>query len=298
VFAGSTQLGRSLVREEALPEQPTVEVLDWERATHIVAEARSVAVSLCPCRTHVELTGQGCGKPTRTCLTFGGAADVLVRSGLAEPISNDEGLEILQLAKSAGLAQTADNVKHGITYMCNCCGCCCAMMQSIRRHGITGSIVSSNWVAHVDLDKCRGCKKCYHACPADAITMVNNQGKGLRVNWAIVDPLKCLGCGVCDERCNWGAHSMVPREARVFTPENTFDQMVTMAIERGKFADLLVDTLDGAGPHAVARALAILAESPPAAATRAVEPLRSVFLKGLLAAVHRMSRSGAPVTPV
>ena len=37
VFAGSTQLGRSLVREEALPEQPTVEVLDWERATHIVA---------------------------------------------------------------------------------------------------------------------------------------------------------------------------------------------------------------------------------------------------------------------
>ena len=125
VFAGSTQLGRSLVREEALPEQPTVEVLDWERATHIVASARSVAVSLCPCRTHVELIGQGCGKPTRTCLTFGGAADALVRSGLAEPISNEEGLEILQLAKSAGLAQTADNVKHGITYMCNCCGCCC-----------------------------------------------------------------------------------------------------------------------------------------------------------------------------
>jgi Fe-S-cluster-containing hydrogenase component 2 len=153
-------------------------------------------------------------------------------------------------------------------------------------------------VAHVDLDKCRGCKKCFHACPADAITMVDNQGKGLRVNWAIVAPLKCLGCGVCDERCNWGAHSMVPREARVFTRENTFDQMVTMAIERGKFADLLVDTLDGAGPHALARALAILAESPPAVATRAVEPLRSVFLKGMLAAVHRMSRSGAPVTPV
>ena len=298
VFAGSTQLGRSLVREEALPEQPTVEVLDWERATHIVASARSVAVSLCPCRTHTALIGEGCGKPTRTCLTFGGAADVLVRSGLAEPISNEEGLEILQLAKSAGLAQTADNVKHGITYMCNCCGCCCGMMQSIRRHGITGSIVSSNWVAHVDLDKCRGCKKCFHACPADAITMVDNQGKGLRKNWAIVDPLKCLGCGVCDERCNWGAHSMVPREARVFTPENTFDRMVTMAIERGKFADLLVDTLDGAGPHALARALAILAESPPAAATRAVEPLRSVFLKGMLAAVHRMSRSGAAVTPV
>ena len=172
------------------------------------------------------------------------------------------------------------------------------MMQSIRRHGITGSIVSSNWVAHVDLTKCRGCKKCFHACPADAITMVDNEGKGLRKNWAIVDPLKCLGCGVCDARCNWGAHSMVPREARVFTPENTFDRMVTMAIERGTLGELLVDTLDGAGPHAVARALAILKASRPGMAAAAVEPLRSVFLRGLLAAVHAGSRAAAPVTPV
>jgi NAD-dependent dihydropyrimidine dehydrogenase PreA subunit len=297
VFAGSTQIGRSLVREEALPEQPQVEVLDWERATHIVGTARSVAVSLCPCRTHMELIGEGCGKPTRTCLSFNGAAEALVRAGIAEPISNAEGMEILELAKSAGLAQTADNVKHGVTYMCNCCGCCCGMMQSIRRNGITGSIVSSNWVAHVDLAKCRGCKKCFHACPADAITMVDNEGKGLRKNWAIVDPNKCLGCGVCDERCNWGAHSMVPREARVFTPENTFDRMVTMAIERGKLAELLVDTLDGAGPHAMSRALAILAESRPSVAARAVEPLHSVFLRGMLSAVHAVSRSSVTHTP-
>ncbi len=158
--------------------------------------------------------------------------------------------------------------------------------------------MSSNWVAHVDLEKCRGCKKCYHACPADAITMVDNEGKGLRKNWAIVDPDKCLGCGVCDERCNWGAHSMVPREARVFTPENTFDRMVTMAIERGKLAELLVDTLDGAGPHALSRALAILAESRPAVAARAVEPLHSVFLRGMLAAVHAASRPAGRATPV
>ena len=158
VFRGNTQIGRSLVREEALPDDPQVEVLDWELATHVVAEAPSVAVSLCPCRTHAALIGEACGAPTRTCLTFGGAADALVRAGIAEPISNDEGLDILREAKAAGLAQTADNVKHGISYMCNCCGCCCGMMQAIRRHGITGAIVSSNWIAHVDLDMCRGCR--------------------------------------------------------------------------------------------------------------------------------------------
>ncbi len=293
VFQGSTQIGRSLVREESLPEDPQVEVLDWELATHIVSEAPSVAVSLCPCRTHAALIGEACDAPTRTCLTFGGAADALVRAGIAEPISNDEGLEILSTAKAAGLAQTADNVKSGISYMCNCYGCCCGMMQSIRRYGITGAIVSSNWLAHVDLDMCRGCKKCFRACPAQAITMVDNEGKGKRKYWAIVDPEKCLGCGVCDEVCRFDAHSMVPREARVFTPENTFDRMVTMAIERGTLGELLIDTLDGAGPHALARALGILHASRPATAARAVEPLNSVFLRGMLAVVHASSRAGA-----
>lgn len=298
VFRGSTQIGRSLVREESLPEDPQVEVLDWERATHIVREASSVAVSLCPCRTHAALVGESCGAPTRTCLTFGGAADALVRAGIAEPITNAEGLSILQEAKDAGLAQTADNVKHGISYMCNCCGCCCGMMQAIRHHGITGAIVSSNWVAHVDLDMCRGCKKCARACPADAVTMVDNHGKGKRKYWAIVDPEKCLGCGVCDEVCIFHAHSMVPREARVFTPENTFDRMVTMAVERGTLGDLLVDTLDGAGPHALARALDVLAHSRPTAATRAVRPLHSVFLEGLLRVVHAAAASQSTRTPL
>jgi ferredoxin len=294
VFAGSTQVGRSLVREESLPEDPQVEVLDWELATHIVSEADSVAVSECPCRTHAALEGESCGAPTRTCLTFGGAARALSGAGIAEPISNEEGLDILQMAKEAGLAQTADNVKHGISYMCNCCGCCCGMMQAIRHHGITGAIVSSNWLAQIDLDMCRGCKKCYRACPADAISMVDNEGKGRRKYWAIVDPQKCLGCGVCHEACRWGAHSMVPREARVFTPENTFDRMVTMAIERGKLGDLLVDTLDGAGPHAVSRTLALLTASRPDTARKAVDPLHSVFLRGMLAALHGAARAGNP----
>ena len=289
VFRGSTQIGRSLVREESIPDDPSVEVLDWELATHIVAEARSVAVSLCPCREHATLVGEGCGAPTRTCLTFGGAADALVRAGIAEPISNAEGLDVLQMAKEAGLAQTADNVKHGVSYMCNCCGCCCGMMQSIRRKGITGAIVSSNWVAQVDLEMCRGCKKCARACPAQAVTMVDNQGHGKRKYWAIVDPEACLGCGVCDEVCLFGAHSMQRREHRVFTPDNTFDRMVAMAVERGMLGDLLVDTLDGAGPHALARVLQGIERSRPVTALRAVEPLESVFLRGLLGAVHAVA---------
>jgi ferredoxin len=297
VFRGSVQIGRSLVREEALPEAPPTEVLDWERATRVVGDADTVAVSLCPCRHHAQLLGKGCEAPLRTCLSFGGAAEALIRAGISERVSNEEGLEILAEAKAAGLAQTADNVQEDVTYLCNCCGCCCGMMQAIRTAGITNAIVSSNWVAATDHHECRGCRNgCVEACPADAIERVDSEGQGRRKYWSVVDPDRCLGCGVCVDACRFGARTMVPRERRVFTPATTFDRMAAMAIERGKLGDLLVDTLAGAGPHAVARVLQVLERSPVGVAVRAVEPLRSVYLRGLLAVLHAgAARAGADV---
>ena len=78
VFGGDTQIGRSLVRETALPEDAT-EVLDHERATRIVETARSAAVSLCACRHHSEHLGTACDAPRRVCLSFGSGADALAR---------------------------------------------------------------------------------------------------------------------------------------------------------------------------------------------------------------------------
>jgi NAD-dependent dihydropyrimidine dehydrogenase PreA subunit len=291
VFQGSVQIGRSLVREEALPDHPPTEVLDWERATTIVTAAETVGVALCPCRHHAQLLGTACDAPLRTCLSFGGAAESLIRADLAERVSTEEALAILDDAKRAGLAQTADNVQHDISYMCNCCGCCCGMMQAIRSAGIHDAIVSSNWVAETDHDVCRGCRSgCVDACPADAIARVDSIGEGVRKYWAVVDPERCLGCGVCVEACRFGARTMAPRERRVFTPVDTFDRMVAMAVERGKLGDLLIDTLAGAGPHAIARMLQILERTRAATALRAVAPLRSAYLRGFLAVVHAGSR--------
>ena len=288
VFQGSVQLGRAMVREEALPSQPPTEVLEWERATSVVTGARTVAVSNCPCRTHAGLLGRACDAPVRTCMSFNGAAEALIRADLAEPITNAEGLDILVAAKAAGLAQTADNVKTQVGYLCNCCGCCCGMYQAIRDAGLHEAIVSSNWVARIDPQRCRGCRSgCVTACPAAAIERVDSQGQGARAMWAVLDEDRCLGCGVCIDQCRFEALELVPRQRRPFTPDSTLDRMIAMAVERGKLGDLLLDTLDGAGPVAVARLLQHLERSSLGTALRAVEPLRSVFLRGLLAVVHR-----------
>jgi hypothetical protein len=287
VFRGSVQIGRSLVREEALPDRPPTEVLDWERATTIVGEASTVAVALCPCREHARLLGTACDAPLRTCLSLGGAAEALIRADLAERVTNAEGLTILAEAKAAGLAQTADNVQRDVGYICNCCGCCCGMMQAIRSAGLHDAIVPSNWVADADLSECRGCLHgCVDACPAEAIARVDSHGQGRRKYWAVVDPIGASAAGCASTPAASRSAGWCRGRERSYTPETTLDRMIAMAVERGKLGDLLLDTLDGAGPAAVARLLQHLERSSVGTALRAVEPLRSVFLRGLLAVVH------------
>ena len=281
VFQHETQIGRSLVREEALPVAVNgehVEILDWERASSIVKTATDAAVSLCACRHHASHLNEACDRPLRTCLSFNHGASMLVRNGVAERISNSEAMDILELAKAKGLAQTADNVQRNVSYICNCCGDCCGMMSAIRRFDLRHAIVTSNWISDIDLSRCNGCGRCTKVCPVNAITIEEQQLTNRRKRWAVRDADLCLGCGVCYSACRHGALSMNPRPRRVFTPESTFDRMVAMAIERGKLADLILDNTEGLGYQAIGRIVQVLEKSPPYKAALAVKPLRSIFL--------------------
>ncbi len=289
VFTQQTQLGRSLVHEEALPEGDYVEILDWERASYIVQSASAASVGICQCRHKASHLGKACDKPQRACLTLNYGAESMARSGHAQSITISEAMRILEECKESGLAQTGDNVQRVPTYICNCCGCCCGMINAIRKFDIRNAIVSSNWVRTVDLSKCKGCGKCAKVCPVEAIEIAE-EGEGKeKKRWAVCDDTLCLGCGVCYAVCKFGGIVMKPRAKRVFTPETAFDRIVSMAIERGKLASLLFDDPERLSHRALGRIINVLEKSPPFKAAMAIKPLRSTFLSTLVKGAKRSS---------
>jgi ferredoxin len=295
VFQGQTQVGRSLVREEALPEGDHTEILDWERASHIVQSATATAVSFCSCRHKASHLGKACEKPLRSCLTFNFAAESLTRSGIAQPISITEAMAILEGCKEAGLAQIGDNVQRKVTYMCNCCGCCCGMVGAVKTFEITNAIVTSNWICEIDLSKCMGCGHCARACSVEAFEILKEgEGKKKR-QWAVCDPALCLGCGVCYSACKQGAIAMKSRAQRVLTPETLFDRIVSMAIERGKLAHVLFQDPEKLSHRALGRIFHALEKSSPFKAAMAVEPLRSAFLNAMVKGAKRSAGELAEV---
>lgn len=293
VFTGNTQIGRAMVHEEAVPINNHPEILDWEKASEVIKTAKIIGVSLCSCRHKARLLEKDCGRPLETCLSFNYGAEMLIRNGMAKTISVSEGMAVLEQSKKNGLVQTGDNVQKNLTYMCNCCGSCCGMLKSINTMKIKNSIVSSNFIMFSNHENCIGCGKCAKACPINAIDMVHedkdSNPKNKKKKWPKLQEDLCLGCGVCYNACKNGAISLVPREKRVFTPETTFDRIITMAIERGKLSQLILESSDDFSYMALGRILQILEKTPVYQTTTAIEPLKSIYLNTVLKEARKMT---------
>ncbi len=283
---GKTQLGRTLVHEQAIPEEDHTEILDWERASHLVKTASDVSVSICQCRHKASHMDEECDRPQRNCLSLNWPATMIAGNGWAEPISNAEAMTILEQSKEEGMALTGDNVQQEVSYICSCCGCCCGMINAIKTFDMRNGIVRSNWVVAVDTEKCEGCGLCAQDCPFDAIELEAARGDANAKTARCQEDL-CLGCGVCYSSCKSGAIAMRSRPQRSVTPETMFDKIVTMAIERGKLANLIFDNPERLSHRALGRIASLLEKSPPFKAAMAVKPIRSAFLDRIVETAKR-----------
>jgi ferredoxin len=238
-------LFRALAHEETVRDGSYAEVLDYERAVGVVEQEQgdSFAISLCPCRhEHHHLGTKECEDPLEMCTSFGYAAEWLIRRNMGKRISRTQMLEHLARSRERGLVFCADNIQHQVTFICNCCGCCCGILRGISRHGCTNMAATSSFIARSDDATCKGCNHCEKACPVDAIRMVPDpeyKTTRKRKKKPLVDEEICLGCGVCAVKCQTGAMKLDPRPQRVIPPENTFQRVLLMALERDTLQNVI-----------------------------------------------------------
>ena len=277
VLAGKVQAGRTLVHESAVDPEDATRILDHESADRIIREAKARAVSLCYCRHVMEHEGRACEQPMDVCTTLNAAADFLVRRGLARKISREEAQDIFAATREAGLVHIGDNVRRRPAFVCHCCGCCCAMLSAINRFKMFDAVITSPFLAAIDAGKCVGCGLCAKKCPIGAIEVGGERTEAK----AAVHADACLGCGVCKPACAKVALSMEPRKERVVVPETAWHRAVLMAIERGKFQNLLFDDFERLD-HAALRVITrIVVALPPVKKALLATQVRSRFLQAL-----------------
>jgi ferredoxin len=280
---GETQLGRIFVQEPMLSADNALHVLDYERASEVIQTASHRGVGMCYCRHKMEHIGRNCDAPMDICMTFNGTAQSLTRHEYARPIDVKEGMDLLQQAHERGLVQFGENVRESVSFICNCCGCCCEAMIAARKFGVLNPIHTTNFMPTMDETYCNGCGKCVIACPVEAMTLVStNDPHHPKMKKARVNEDICLGCGVCVRECDKGSLSLRERAQRVITPVNSVHRVVMMAVERGGLEDLIFDNRVLWNHRAMAAVLGVVLRLPPIQQVMASQQVKSRYLEYLI----------------
>ncbi|PLX67711.1 MAG: (Fe-S)-binding protein [Denitrovibrio sp.] len=280
---GETQLGRTFVNETMLSEDNNLYVYDYERATEVIKTASHIGISMCYCRHKMEHMNKACDAEMDICMTFNNVGASLIRHGFARQVDISECMDLLDKAYEQNLVQFGENSQQEVSFICNCCGCCCEALIAARKFGIMNPVHSSNFIPQIDENKCTGCGKCAELCPIESMTMVsaNDPHKPKRKK-AKLDERTCIGCGVCLRGCSVDAMSLKSREKRVITPVDGVHKTVMMAVDRGNLQDLIFDNRAMFSHRAMAAVLGAILNLPPVKKIMATEQVKSRYLLKLI----------------
>jgi NAD-dependent dihydropyrimidine dehydrogenase PreA subunit len=207
-------------------DHDTHAVLPFEQMEGIIQKAKRIAVAHCSCRVSAELLGRTrCDYPMEVCMKYDELADYVIERGMAREISKREAMEIIQQCEEAGLVHMVDNAREEIKHTCNCCGCCCWSVGTIKRRKIPRDVLMATYfIRETDQAACSGCGQCVDTCPVDAIAMEGD--------FPAVDKQWCIGCGLCLKPCPTSAAILKRKTPAI--PSKNFGELHTKILqERG-----------------------------------------------------------------
>jgi ferredoxin len=225
-FGMKTAVARTIPIQRELPVGQ--EVQTYERVRDLIRGQKYSALTNCFCRHEHELLGKGCGRPKEVCMIFGPFVDFAVERGFARRTTADEMLRALDVAEAAGLVHLSDNLLDRISFMCNCCGCCCGFLGAITKLKMPAAVAHSPYRLAVDEAACTDCGDCAERCQVRALWMEGDELKR--------DLSRCIGCGVCVSACESSALQLERRpDAEVLKPFPTlFDLGMAVVKERAQ----------------------------------------------------------------
>lgn len=193
-----------------LPATPAIDpdshaIFPFEMMEEVIKNTSKIALVNCPCRATMELLGKRqCRHTLEACVKYDDLAEYLLDTGIGREISKDEALHVIRMAEDAGLVHMVDNAREGIKHTCNCCGCCCWSVGTIRRRKIPRDVLMATYfMRETELSECTGCGLCVDICPVNVVKMENDL--------PVIDTDWCIGCGVCAVPCASSAVHLVRR---------------------------------------------------------------------------------------
>ncbi|MBW2207167.1 MAG: 4Fe-4S binding protein [Deltaproteobacteria bacterium] len=209
-FEKQPQLMQVIPIEREIPAKH--ESLTYEKVSSIIETGQSFLLNQCICKKEKGLLDNPCEKPLEVCLAIAPVPGIFKDSKVGHTISKEEAYEVLQKSEEEGLVHLTWNVESGHYFICNCCGCCCGVLEGINRLGIPASkVLNSYYYAEIDPDECTLCGVC-----ADERCQVNAIEESDGVNQVIQE--RCIGCGLCISTCPSEAIRLVRKQPEELVP--------------------------------------------------------------------------------
>jgi len=197
-------------------------VFPFEMMEELIDRVQVIAVAHCPCRMTADLIGKRkCSHELEVCIKYDDLAQYLIDKKIGREISRQEAIEITRRCEEKGLVHLVDNAREGIRHTCNCCGCCCWSVGSVKRRTIPRDVLMATYfIRKTDQEKCTMCRACVDICPVNAIRFEEDM--------CVVDTDWCIGCGVCAPVCLTGAVSLVRKSDAI--PPKDFNELHEMIL--------------------------------------------------------------------